>query len=68
MFPICRKFAAYPQKTLLWDSTSGGLLLHVKRVLEDLNYEKFLCTVVKRNLLTLKMEKVNKQIKITRTQ
>ena len=36
---------------------SGGLLLHVKRVLKDLNYKKFLFTVVKINLLTLKMNK-----------
>ena len=32
-----------------------GLLLHVKRILKDLNYKKFLFTVVKINLLTLKM-------------
>ena len=30
------------------------LLLHVKRILEDLNYKKFLFTVAKKNLLTLK--------------
>ena len=36
---------------------SAGLLLHAKRVLKDLHYKKFLFTVVKRNLLTLKMNK-----------
>ena len=39
------------------ENTSGGQLLHVKRVLKDLNYEKFLFTVVKRNLLAIKMDK-----------
>ena len=37
-----RKFAAHPQNT-----SSGGLLLHVKTILKDLNYEKFLSEVVK---------------------
>ena len=41
----------------LRENTSGGLLLHVKRILKDLNYEKFLFTVVKRNLLAIKMDK-----------
>ena len=46
-----RKFAAHLQ------NTSMGLLLHVKRILKDLNYKKVLFTVVKRNLLTLEMNK-----------
>ena len=33
------------------------MLLHVKRILKDLNFEKFLFTVVKRNLLAIKMDK-----------
>ena len=41
------------QNTYLQENTSGGLLVYVKRVLKDLNYEKLLFTVVKRNLLTL---------------
>ena len=52
-----RKFAAHLQDTLLRENTSGGLRLDVKRILKDLNCEKFLFTVVKRNLLTLKMDK-----------
>ena len=52
-----RKFAARPQNTLLRENTSGGLLLHVKKILKDLNYKRFLFTVVKINLLTLKMNK-----------
>ena len=52
-----RKFTAHPQNTLFWEDTSGGLLLHVKIILKDLIYEKFLFTVVKRNLLTLKIDK-----------
>ena len=40
-----REYAAHSQNTLLYENTSGGLLLYVKRV--------FLFTVVKRNLLTL---------------
>ena len=39
------------------EKTSGRMLLHVKRILKDLNYEKFLFTVVKRNLLAIKMDK-----------
>ena len=50
---IPRTSAEHP----LWQNTSGGLLLHVKRILKDLNYEKFLFTVVKRNLLAIKMDK-----------
>ena len=52
-----RKSAAHPQNTLPWESTSGELLLHVKRSLKDLIYKKFLFTIVKRNLLTIKMNK-----------
>ena len=51
------KFAAYSQNTLLQENTSFGLLRHVKRILEDLNYKKSLFTVVKKNLLTLKMNR-----------
>ena len=36
---------------------SGGLLLHVKRVLKDLNYKMFSFTVAKINLFILKMNK-----------
>ena len=39
------------------ENTSEGLLLHVKRILKDLNYENFLFTVVKGNLLAMKMDK-----------
>ena len=49
--PVIRK------NTLRWENTFEGLLLHVKRILKDLNLKKFLLTVVKRNLLTLKMNK-----------
>ena len=55
-----RKSASHLQNTPLRENTSGGLLLHVKRILKDLNYEKFLFTVVKRNLLAIKW--INKQI------
>ena len=41
----------------LRENTSGGLILHVKRILKDLKYEKFLFTVVKINLLAIKMDK-----------
>ena len=51
-----------PQNTLLQENISGGLLLHVKRILKDLNYEKFLFTVVKRNILALKMDKCTNEI------
>ena len=50
--------------TPLRENTSGGLLLHVKKELKDINYEKFLFTVVKRNLSAIKMDKQkNKKIK-----
>ena len=52
-----RKSEAHLQNTPLWENTSGGLLLHVKRIFKDLNYETFLFTVVKRNLLAIKMDK-----------
>ena len=52
-----RKSVAHPQNTLPWESTSGELLLHVKRSLKDLIYKKILFTIVKRNLLTIKMNK-----------
>ena len=42
-----------PTEQFLWENTSEGLLLHVKRILKDLNYKKLLFTVAKRNLLTL---------------
>ena len=32
----------------LRENTSGGLLLHVTRIVKDLNYEKLLFTVVKK--------------------
>ena len=51
-----------PQNTLLQENISGRLLLHVKRILKDLNYEKFLFTVVKRNILALKMDKCTNEI------
>ena len=54
-----RKFPAHPQNTLVRDSTSGGLILHVKRILKVLYYEKFLFTVVKRNSLVIKMDNNN---------
>ena len=44
----------------LRENTSGGLALQLKRILKDLNYKKLLFTVAKRNLLTLRMNKVNK--------
>ena len=50
--------AEYPP----WENTSGGLLLHVKIIFKDLNYEKFLFTVVKRNLLAIKMDKQTNKI------
>ena len=37
-------------------TTSGALILHVTRILKELNYETFLFTVVKRNFLEIKME------------
>ena len=40
----------------LRENTSGGLILHVKRILKVLYYEKFLFTVVKRNSLALKVD------------
>ena len=52
-----RKSSAHLQKTLPWESTSGEQLLHVKRSLKDLIYKKILFTIVKRNLLTIKMNK-----------
>ena len=52
-----RKSAAHPQNTLLCERTSEELLLHVKRSLKYLIYKKFLFIIVKRNLLTLKMNK-----------
>ena len=36
-------------------NTSEGLILHVKRILKVLYYEKFLFRVVKRNSLAIKM-------------
>ena len=42
---------------LPWESTSEELFLHVKRSLKDSIYKKFLFTTVKKNLLTLKMNK-----------
>ena len=44
----------------LRENTSGGLILHVKRILKVLYYEKFLFTVVKRNSLAVKMDNNNK--------
>ena len=52
-----KKSAAHLQNTPFWGTTFGGLLLQVKRILKGLNYEKFLLTVVKRNLLAIKMDK-----------
>ena len=52
-----RKSAAHPRNTLPWKSTSGELLVHVKRSLKDFIYKKFLFTIVRRNLLTLKINK-----------
>ena len=37
------------------ENTSGGLILHVKRILKVWYYEKILFTVVKRNSLAVKM-------------
>ena len=51
---------AHLQNTYFQENISGELLLYVKRVLKDLNYEKLLFTVVKRNLLTLKNKYINK--------
>ena len=42
--------------TPLGENTSGRLILHVKRILKVLFYEKFLFTVVKRNSLAIKMD------------
>ena len=50
-----RKLAAHAQNNLLQENTSGGLFLYVKRVLKDLNYKKFLFTVVKKKLFTHKI-------------
>ena len=50
-----RKFTVHSQNLLLPGNTSGGLLLHVKKMLKDLNYKKFFFAIVKINLLTLKM-------------
>ena len=44
---------------LLRENTSGGLILHVKRILKVLYYEKFLFTVAKRNSLTIKTDDNN---------
>ena len=49
--------AGHPQNTLLPQKISGELLLHAKRTLKALIYKKFLFTIVKRNLFTLKMNK-----------
>ena len=43
----------------LRENTSGGLILHVKRILKVLYYEKFLFAVVKRNSLAIKMDNNN---------
>ena len=51
------KSAAHLQNTPFRETTFGVLLLHVKRILKDLNYEKFLFIVVKRNSLAIKMDK-----------
>ena len=56
------KSAAHLQNTPLRENTSGGLLLHVKRILKNLNYEKFLFTVVKINVLAIKMDKQTNKI------
>ena len=48
-------FAKHP----LWENTSGGLILHVKRILKVLYFEKFLFIVVKRNSLAIKMDNNN---------
>ena len=42
---------------LLQEDTSGRLLLQFKGMLKDLKCKRFLFTVLKRNLLTLKMNK-----------
>ena len=44
-------------RELVFLGISGELLLHVKRSLKDLIYKKFLFTIVKKNLLILKMNK-----------
>ena len=46
-------------RTLLPMNTSGGLILHVKRISKVLYYEKFLFTVIKRNSLAIKMDNNN---------
>ena len=43
----------------LRENTSGGLTLHVKRILKVVYYEKLLFTVVKRNSLAIKMNNKN---------
>ena len=45
-----------PPAPALPENTSGGLILHVKRILKVLYYENFLFTVVKRNSLPVKMD------------
>ena len=50
------KLTAYLWNTLQMGNTPGRLLLHVKIIKELINY-KFLFAVVKRNLLTLKINK-----------
>ena len=44
-------------RELVFLGISEELLLHVKRSLKDLIYKKFLFTIVKKNLLILKMNK-----------
>ena len=41
------------------ENTSGGLILHVKRILKVLYYENFLFTIVKRSSLAVKMDNNN---------
>ena len=50
-----RKTRAHLQNTPFQENTSGELILHVKRNLKVLFYEKFLFTVVKGNSLAVKM-------------
>ena len=51
------KIRSTSAELLLRENTSEGLILHVKRILKDLNYKRFLFTVFEINLLTLKMNK-----------
>ena len=57
---VSRKCAVHPHNILLQESTSEGLLLYVKRVLNGLNCKKLLFTFAKIYLLALKYKQIDK--------